>query len=73
MTKLQLSLVRKPCAIKCMVFNETAKEIMSLIVKELGDFPKETISLSEDDYAELHIDGRGDNKIVECKEGWTLT
>jgi hypothetical protein len=55
-----------------MVFNETAKEIMSLIVKELGDFPKETISLSEDDYAELHIDGRGDNKIVECKEGWTL-
>ena len=60
------------CAVKCMVFNETALAIMEVLRDELGHVPDHTISLDNEDLSDLHVDCRGNDDPVVCKDGWSL-
>jgi len=60
-----------PCAIQCMVFNETAISIGELVTEEMGMPNQGTIALVEDDMAGLHV-GKFKKEPVICREGWAL-
>ena len=60
------------CPVECMVFNETALIITSLLKPEVNNKKQCMLGLDEKDMSELHI-GDYRKNVVICKEGFSLT
>lgn len=60
-----------PCAIQCMIFNETAISIGELVTNEIGQPKPQTIAMDETDMSGLSV-GKFLEKPVICREGWGL-
>lgn len=59
------------CPVECMIFNETAITITSLIKPEVKTKKDCNIWLSENDMSDIFI-SKAKNKPVICKDGWVL-
>lgn len=63
---------RLPCAIQCMIFNETAYAIGFSIPEYYRKKMKpQSVCLNQTDMSDLHV-GKFEKNPVICREGWGL-